>query len=134
MKASFSVAMMTLLGLLGASPATAGELYSVHAQLTHADGPALTPMMLVEAGKPASMRVQGDPEYSWEVRLGDVDAEQAQATLYMVLELAEASYTPSLRVQLGKPARLSIGELAMELVVEEHLDGLGPRAQGPEGH
>lgn len=117
------------LGLLSAAPATAGELYSVSARLTYADGPALTPFMLVEAGKPASMRVQGDSEYSWEVRVSDVDAEQAQATLHMSLDLAEARYTPSLRVQLGKPAQLSIGELAMEMVVEEHFEGRGPNAK-----
>lgn len=107
--------------LLGAAPlAWSAPLYRVSATVTYADGPALRPVMLVEADRSASMSISGEPGYDWEVQLSDVDAERNHVTVRTDLTIADEHYHPSMRVVMGEPATLSIGDMHMELLVEPH--------------
>jgi len=109
------------IALLGAaSLASAAPLYRVSATVTYADGPALRPVMLVEADSHASMSIGGEPQYEWGVQLSEIDAERNHATIRTDLRIAEEHWDPSIRVVMGKPATLSIGEMHMELLVEAH--------------
>ena len=106
------------LTLLAATAASSAPLYRVSATVTYADGPALNPIMLVEADKTAKMSLSGNPGYAWEVRISDIDSELNQATLDTDLQIAEGRFQPRLRVEIGKPATVEIGQLQLELLVQ----------------
>ena len=115
--------VIATVSLLFAQAAISAPLYRVEATLTYADGPDYQPSLLLEAERAASLSQSGEPGYEWQIELSEADLEQGQITVDNDLQIAGARHQPRLRVALGKPAQIEVGELKLRLLVSAAAEG-----------
>ena len=121
--------VIATVSLLFAQAAISAPLYRVEATLTYADGPDYQPSLLLEAERAASLSQSGEPGYEWQIELSDADLEQGQITVNNDLRIADAHYQPQLRVALGEPAQIEVGELKLRLLVARQAQTAAPAGE-----
>ena len=89
--------------------------YVIEAEILNGDKVMATPKMIVESGVSASAAVEG----SYALTLNATAVKQDIAFIKTKLEIGEIKHTPSMMVELGKKAKVSIGDHSLVLFVKE---------------
>ena len=89
--------------------------YAVSAKLTHAGQSFAAPTAVVLANKPASIEVSGPDGYKLTLTVTDLAPDQIQIAAQV--DSLRGSMAPTVVVRPDTPARVSVGDLGLELTV-----------------
>jgi hypothetical protein len=103
------------LGLVS-SAAIAGQHYMVSTRLARGGQLLGTPSILVEAGKQAAISVAGPQGYKLDLTV--TDAGNGNVKIATVFNAAHDSVSPGIITPLGKKARITVGDLALDMTVK----------------
>jgi hypothetical protein len=103
------------LGLVS-SAAVAGQHYMVSTRLARGAQLLGTPSVIVEEGKQAAISVSGPQGYNLDLTVTDVgDGNVKVATVF---NASHDSASPVIVTPLGKKARITVGDLAVDMTVK----------------
>ena len=89
--------------------------YVIEAEILNGDKVIATPKMIVASGVNAAAAVEGN----YELTLNATAVKEDMALIKTKLEIDEKKHTPSMVVELGKKAKVSIGDHSLVLFVKE---------------
>ena len=100
--------------------AAAADSYKVSAQIAHSGAPVGSPTLMVKEGVPGRVSTTGDNGYALQVTVnqGDQDTIELKAQL----ETRRASVSTEVTTKLGKPVKLSTGDIDFGVTVEAVAD------------
>jgi hypothetical protein len=111
------MAMMFVAATLAASfDAAAANAYRVEATLAHGGERFAAPTAVVEAGTPATVAVDGAEGYKLSFRVEEL--AEGKLKVSAVLASAHGDMSPVFVLVPGRPATVTVGDLAMSLTVE----------------
>jgi hypothetical protein len=113
-----SIAALAILVLpFGTSFARQPATYKVAATLQHSGSVFASPALTIQAGVAGRVEVAGPGGYILELTI--VDADQGALKVDADLDSAYGSIAPTFVVRLNEPAKVAVGDLALEVTVSQ---------------
>ena len=94
----------------------AAEQYKVSTSLTHNDKAFAAPTVVVKNNTPATIETSGPSGYKLSLTITDVAPDKIRVAT--TVESQHGNFAPTVVVQPGKPATVSVGDMGITITVD----------------